>query len=150
MAEKKKPAEEMQDEAPQVDAAAEAEKILEEARAKAAAIVADAKAEAAAEIKAAKETAQKDDTVAKEAAPAHVPYDDMVPIRLFKDNGKYKDDVFVAVNGERVQIKRGETVEVKRMFAEVLEQSMNQDTATANLIDQESNRYAEEAKARGV
>ena len=130
MAEKKKPAEEMQDEAPQVDAAAEAEKILEEARAKAAAI-------------------QKDDTAAKEAAPAHDPYDDMVPIRLFKDNGKYKDDVFVAVNGERVQIKRGETVEVKRMFAEVLEQSMNQDTATANLIDQESNRYAEEAKARG-
>lgn len=150
MAEKKKPAEEMQDEAPQVDAAAEAEKILEEARAKATAIVADAKAEAAAEIRAAKETAQKDDTVAKEAAPAHDPYDDMVPIRLFKDNGKYKDDVFVAVNGERVQIKRGETVEVKRMFAEVLEQSMNQDTATANLIDQESNRYAEEAKARGV
>lgn len=77
MAEKKKPAEEMQDEAPQVDAAAEAEKILEEARAKAAAIVADAKAEAAAEIKAAKETAQNDDTVAKEAAPAHDPYDDI-------------------------------------------------------------------------
>ena len=141
MAEKKRPTEEMQDAAPQADAAAEAEKILEEARAKAAAIVADAKAEAAAGVKAAEEG---------NAALAHDPYDDMVPIRLFKDNGKYKDDVFVAVNGERVQIKRGETVEVKRMFAEGLEQSMNQDPATANLIDQESNRYAEEAKARGV
>lgn len=150
MAEKTKSAEDMQNADPKVDAAAEAKKILEEARAKAAAIVADAKAEAEAEIKAAKEAAQDKNAAVKKEPPAHDPYDDMVPIRLFKDNGKYKDDVFVAVNGERVQIKRGEMVKVKRMFAEVLDQSVNQDTATANLIDQESNRYAEEAKARGV
>ena len=147
MAEKKKPAEDMKDAAPQVDAAAEAEKILEEARAKAAAIVADAKAEAAAEIKAAKETAQENDTAANEAAPAHDPYDDMVPVRLFKDNGKYRDDVFVAVNGERVQIRRGETVRIKRKFAQVLEQSMRQDTATARLMEQKAAEYEANAKA---
>ena len=40
--------------------------------------------------------------------------EELVSIRLFKDNDKYKDDVFVAVNGEAIQIKRGETVKIKR------------------------------------
>ena len=73
-----------------------------------------------------------------------------MPVRLFKDNDKYKDDVFVAVNGERIQIKRGETVMVKRKFADVLEQSMTQDMATANLIEEESSRYEAEAKVRNL
>ena len=38
--------------------------------------------------------------------------DKMVKIKLFKDNGQYKDDVFVAVNGRAFQIMRGEEVEV--------------------------------------
>ena len=80
-----------------------------------------------------------------------VPYgEQLVPVRLFKDNDKYKDDVFVAVNGERIQIKRGETVMVKRKFADVLEQSMTQDMATANLIEEESSRYEAEAKVRNL
>lgn len=78
------------------------------------------------------------------------PGEELVPVRLFKDNDRYKDDVFVAVNGERVQIKRGETVYVKKKFADVLQQSMDQDTATAKLIDDESSRYQSEAKARGL
>ena len=73
-----------------------------------------------------------------------------VPIRLFKDNDKYKDDVFVAVNGRSFQIKRGETVQVPAYVAEVLEQSMAQDNATANLIERESSAYAAEAKARNI
>lgn len=83
------------------------------------------------------------------AAPVK-PGEELVPIRLFKDNDKYKDDVFVAVNGERIQIRRGETVMIKKKFADVLQQSMDQDTATANLIDAESSRYQAEAKARGL
>ncbi|PWL46852.1 MAG: hypothetical protein DBY45_01835 [Clostridiales bacterium] len=75
---------------------------------------------------------------------------ELVTIRLFKDGEKYKDDVFVAVNGESVQIKRGETVRIKKKFADVLEQSMVQDTATANLIERESSRYEAEAKARNL
>lgn len=85
-----------------------------------------------------------------EAAPNVKPGEELVPIRLFKDNDKYKDDVFVAVNGERIQIRRGETVMIKKKFADVLQQSMDQDTATANLIDAESSRYQAEAKARGL
>lgn len=76
--------------------------------------------------------------------------DNLVPIRLFKDGDKYKDDVFVAVNGRSWQIRRGETVMVPDYVAEVLEQSMAQDTATANLIERESSAYAAEAKARNL
>lgn len=142
-AKKETAANEQQINTPQADAAAEAEQIIAEAKEKAAEIVAAAMEEAEAAVKATKEAAQ-------EEAPA-IPYgEELVPVRLFKDNDKYKDDVFVAVNGERVQIKRGETVMVKRKFADVLEQSMKQDTATANLIERESSRYEAEAKARNI
>ena len=60
---------------------------------------------------------------------------------------RYKDDVFVAVNGERVQIRRGETVRIKRKFAQVLEQRMRQDTATARLMEQKAAEYEANAKA---
>lgn len=73
--------------------------------------------------------------------------EEMTPIKLFKDNDKYKNDVFVAVNGKSYQIKRGETVMVPKCVAEVLERSEHQDEATARLIDQESSRYEAEAKA---
>lgn len=78
------------------------------------------------------------------------PGEELVPFYLFKDRDKYKDDVFVAVNGERIQIKRGETVMIKKKFADVLQQSLDQDTKTANLIEAESSRYKAEAKARGL
>ena len=87
----------------------------------------------------------------KAKAPAPSPTksraEELVPVRLFKDNEKYKDDVFVAVNGERVQIRRGETVRIKRKFAQVLEQSMRQDTATARLMEQKAAEYEANAKA---
>lgn len=126
----------------QSDATAQAEKILADAKAEADKILADAKAKAAAGAEAAKDTAK---------AEADIPVDPgerLVSIRLFKDNDKYKDDVFVAVNGERVQIRRGETVLIKKKFADVLEQSMKQDVATANMIERESSEF--EAKAAAL
>lgn len=123
-----------------------AEEILEEARAEAAAIVAKAKKEAEAEVEKAKKAAEK---AAADKAPSPTG-PKMVKIRLFKDNDKYKDDVFVAVNGRSYQIKRGEDVEVPDFVAEVLEQSAKQDAATASLIEQESSRYQAEAKARNL
>lgn len=90
------------------------------------------------------------ETKKAESKPAVQPGEELVPVRLFKDNDRYRDDVFVAVNGERIQIRRGETVYIKKKFADVLQQSMDQDTATANLIDAESSRYQSEAKARGL
>ncbi len=120
------------------------EETRENAEAEAQAIIEKAKEEAAAIVAAAKEGAAPTGGAPKRRE------DNLVPIRLFKDGDKYKDDVFVAVNGRSWQIRRGETVMVPDYVAEVLEQSMAQDTATANLIERESSAYAAEAKARNL
>ena len=140
MATKKEPAneqEQMDKAVGTADAAREAEEIIAQARAEADKILADAKAAAVAQAEA----------PAPSPAPATSRDEELVPIRLFKDNERYKDDVFVAVNGERVQIRRGETVRIKRKFAQVLEQSMRQDTATARLMEQKAAEYEANAKA---
>ena len=76
--------------------------------------------------------------------------EEKVPVRLFKDGDRYKDDVYVCVNGERLLIKRGENVEIPRKFALVLEQSMEQDNATARLIDEKSAVFAAGAAAHNL
>lgn len=77
-------------------------------------------------------------------------YEEKIPVKLFKDNGKYKDDVFVAVNGKGWQIQRGVTVMIPRYVAQVLEQSMAQDQEAAELMEQEAGRFEAETRARGL
>ena len=48
--------------------------------------------------------------------------EELVEIRLFRDNGNYKDDVYVNINDENFVIKRGEVVKVPRKVAIILEQ----------------------------
>ena len=57
-----------------------------------------------------------------------------VRIRLFKDNSRYKGDLFVSVNGVSYKIRRGVEVEVPPEVAEVLEHSQMQDERTAARI----------------
>ena len=57
--------------------------------------------------------------------------DEMVSIRLFSDNGRYKGDLFVSVNGVNYQIKRGVTVQVPPEVAEVIQHSEEQDAQRA-------------------
>ena len=101
------------------EARAEAQRIVDEARAYAAGMGAPAER--------------------REVKPAIS--EERVKIRLFKDNGKYSQDVFVGVNGVGYQIRRGETVEVPLSVAEVLEQSMTQDEATAMTIEKYAQEY---------
>ena len=54
-----------------------------------------------------------------------------VRIRLFKDNSRYKGDLFVSVNGVNYKIRRGVEVEVPPEVAEVLEHSIKQDAEAA-------------------
>ena len=54
-----------------------------------------------------------------------------VRIRLFKDNSRYKGDLFVSVNGVNYKIRRGVEVEVPPEVAEVLEHSQMQDERPA-------------------
>lgn len=71
----------------------------------------------------------------------------LVPVRLFKDNGKYSDDVKVGINGRMYVIKRGETVMVPREVKEILDHSEFQDTQTANMISSMEDEYLSKEKA---
>lgn len=114
------------------DAKAEAEKIVAEAK------------EAAAEINApAKSKAEEE----AERAAFEAYMNEPVEIKLFRDNNKYKDDVYVSVNGDNVVIKRGERVQVKRKFVQVLEQSEREKNALADLIEAKSRQFERDVAA---
>ena len=74
----------------------------------------------------------------------------LVEIELFRDNKDYKDDVFVAVNGESCLVARGKKVKIKKKFADVIKQSMEQDVKTARLMDERSDEFFAEAAARNI
>lgn len=76
--------------------------------------------------------------------------EEYVSVRLFKDSGKYKDDLLVCVNGESCLIQRGVTVQVKRKFLWAIQNQMRQDASTANLIQTMSSDYVESAKAHNA
>ena len=132
---------------------AKEEEFLKKVQEKADSIIEEAKLQAQAIIDAAKETAD-----AKEAAgaveeavnPVDEEMEEYVTVKLFKDNGKYKDDVFVAVNGEGCNIPRGIPVKIKRKFALVLEQSDLQDYNTVQFMNEEARKFEEETKLRNL
>ena len=108
------------------------QEMLDKAREEAAKIVADAKASVGGEMS----EEQK-----AEKAKRDEYWNELVEVKLFKDNNKYKDDVFVAVNGENCVIKRGERVKVKRKFANVLDLSDMQDYETNKLIEKHEREF---------
>ena len=59
----------------------------------------------------------------------------LVKIRLFKDYDKYKDDVYVGINGRNWNIKRGVEVEVPKKVALVLMNSDIQRGLAADYMD---------------
>ena len=73
-----------------------------------------------------------------------------VEVRLFKDNEKYKDDVYVAINGQNCVIRRGVWTRIRRKFAMLLDQSEIQDLRTAELMAGEALHFAEESRRRGL
>ena len=115
------------------DVKKQVEAMLAQAKAEAEKIVADAKASVSGKLTEEKKKAD-------EERKAY--WNELVEVELFKDNNKYKDDVFVSVNDETCQIQRGKKVMVKRKFAEVLEASRTQDLKTNELIDKKANEFA--------
>ena len=73
-----------------------------------------------------------------------------VEVRLFKDNEKYKDDVYVSINGKNCLIRRGVWTRIRRKFAMLLDQSEIQDLRTAELMEQEESRFADESLRHNV
>ena len=62
---------------------------------------------------------------------------ELVPVKLFKDNDKYKDDVFVAVNGVGMIVPRGIEVKIPRKYAVALDNSQIQELNDLNLFDEQ-------------
>ena len=106
-------------------------------------MLADAKAEADRIVQEAKDQVSGK-AVSRERAEAiaadKVRGEELVWIKLFKDNNKYKEPVFVSCNGETIAIERGVRVQVKRKFAEILDNSEHQDYETAKLIAEKSGK----------
>ena len=123
---------------------------LEAMKAQIAKMIEDAKAEAEAIITNAKEQAKAvadgKSAMSEEAKKTENYWNEDVEIQLFKDNGKYKDDVYVAVNGQNCLIQRGKPVKVKRKFAEALRMSLEQDNETADMIRELESEYEKRAK----
>ena len=115
------------------DVAKQVEEMLAKAKAEAEKIVADAKASVGGEL-------TEEQKKANEERKAY--WNEPVEVKLFKDNNKYKDDVYVSVNGENCVIKRGERIQVKRKFADVLDKSDMQDYETSLLIEKKSSEFA--------
>ena len=107
--------------------------MLAEARKEADKIIAEAKAKASGE---------KTEEEKKAEAEREAYWNEYVEIELFLDNSKYKNDVWVAVNGESCRIKRGERVKIKRKFAEELELSNAQKREANKLIAKKSSEFA--------
>ena len=64
-----------------------------------------------------------------------------VTIKLFKDNGRYRDDVYVAVNDRSFLIKRGVEVTVPRFIEQALKNSLSQDEYVASLVEKLQSDY---------
>ena len=115
---------------------------IEEVQAQIAQMLADAEAAKAEAMKLVEEARKaagaksaEEEEKTKRAAEQAAYMEEYVDVKLFKDNDKYKDDVFVSVNGENCVIKRGERVRIKRKFAEVLDHSEHQDYETSKMIE---------------
>ena len=73
-------------------------------------------------------------------------WNEPVDIKLFKDSSRYKDDLFVSVNGRTFQIKRGVKVTVPRNVAEVIKQSEDNEYENSILFEGMSTEFEEKAK----
>lgn len=91
----------------------------------------------------AKDDAEKGNEAVDEIKQAAIErMNEKVPIKLFKDNGKYKDDLVVQLAGVAYQIKRGVNVTVPRAVYDIVRRSELQDQHTANMLDALQEEYA--------
>ena len=128
-----------------------AEQILNEAREEAAKIIADVKGEATKILNKARKEVENFGTntyavdnssgLSEDELSEIKRNEEYIEIKLFKDNEKYADDVYVAVGNDNCVIKRGVPVKIKRKFYLVLTQQEEQDIKTSRLIEEESENY---------
>ena len=71
------------------------------------------------------------------------PEDELVTVQLFKDSGKYKNDVTLHVNGQNVVIQRGVKVKIKRKFLSALNNAQKQQYQAYILMDKMQKKASE-------
>lgn len=71
---------------------------------------------------------------------------EMVEVNLFRDNGKYKDDVLVVLNGKNIMVPRGKRVMVPAGVKEILETSMAQDLAVEGMLADKETAWESKVK----
>ena len=124
-----------------LDVEEEKKELLAEIKTQAEEIIAAAKAEAAKEAAAIIAAAQAEQAAG--AAEEELPHaqdsaaeqwlNEYVTVELFRDNGKYKDDVYVSIGDENCLIQRGKPVRIKRKFALALDLSRLQQKAASKM-----------------
>ena len=72
--------------------------------------------------------------------------EEYVTVQLYKDNDKYSEPLFVSVNGENCVIQRGIPIRVKRKFANVINESFEQDGKAVAMMEKLSGEYKEKFK----
>jgi len=104
-------------------------------------------AEGEEEVKAAKAAFDKTMSAFQKAADKY--YNEKVTIRLFKDTGKYQDDLYVGWNGRGFLIQRGVDVDVPRGVAEIIRESEDQRQAASMHMQELQEEYTK-AAAKGT
>lgn len=74
----------------------------------------------------------------------------LVKIKLFKDNGKYRDPLFVSVNNYRAAIPRGVEVSIPYYVYKHIQEMSAQDEATAEMISIKSGEFEAKSKSLGL
>jgi hypothetical protein len=72
-----------------------------------------------------------------------------VTIELFKDDYRYKEPLFVGINGQTWLIKRGVQVEVDDYVADFIEQQKAEEARIMRRVDQEEREYQEKTAQLG-
>ena len=115
--------------------------MLEQAKTESAALIENARRDAS-RIVAEAQTGAPAPMTPEELAAHHAYMNEEVEVRLFRDNDRYRDPVFVGCNGETIAIQRGERVKIRRKFAQILDNADRQDQAAGQLIARKSAEFA--------
>lgn len=102
-------------------------------------------AELEAENKKLKETAAAAEEKPRGALADMAPYveTETRKIKLFRDEYRYKEPLYVAINGRNWVIKRGVEVELPKYVADYIDQILAEEEAIRDRIDREEREYRE-------
>ena len=72
-----------------------------------------------------------------------IPYEEkeFVKVKLFKDDYRYKDDVYVGINGKNWNIKRGKEIPLPKYVADFIEQTVAEEARIWEKVEQEEEDF---------